>query len=259
MGSTMNRKVIWSIVFNMLLCLILPAAQLFATDDSSREQNPSPPDTACVNYLVEKGKSNSQIIIDADAPTTVMLAARELRTAVLKMSGVMLPVRYTAKDDIPLKIYVGRSRYTDSLGISSDGCRDGGYKMISGDVYLALIGDDEEYTILGPHSEDWSEERDSPELYQEWYDLSGGTWNNEYITVASEHPYMLGQRDYGTIVPNPDGWREVDLAYNHYDYVSFDMAPADRKEIDARNAELKVCNIHWSQLKHVVQRYNERL
>jgi len=132
------------------------------------------------HYLVENGVRNAQIIISRRAPSTVKIGARELQTVIRKMSGANLPVRTTIDNNIFFKVYVGRSSFTDSLGITSEGCRDGGFKMVSGDDYLVLIGDDKEYTVAGPHSTRRSE-RDSPFLYKEWYDLAGATWNNEYI------------------------------------------------------------------------------
>ncbi len=153
--------------------------------DSLMEQDAETDHTAAMHYLVEDGVPKAQIIISPDAPATVKLAADELQKAIWKMSKANLPVRLRVDDNIPFKVFVGRSDYTDELGITSVGCNDGGYKMISGEDYLALIGDDEEYTILGPHSNNWSEERNSPELYQQWYDLTGATWNNDYIRAVS--------------------------------------------------------------------------
>ncbi len=85
------------------------------------------------------------------------------------------------------------------------------------------------------------------------------TWANEFIDMASGPPYNLGTREVGEIVPNPAGWSDVDLSYNTLDYISFDLPPADRQQIDALNLKLKSGAIHWSQLQHLVERYNDRL
>jgi hypothetical protein len=188
----MKGKLIMIIAAKMVVCLTLHSGEqimavdrLFPDTPELRVPDTCSDDPSVTHYLVENGVPKAQIIIARRAPTTVMLAARELQTAVLKMSGVNLPVRVSVDKDINFNVYVGRSPYTDSLGISSDGCRDGGYKMISGDNYLVLIGDDKEYKILGPHSTDWSSERDSPFLFHKWYELTGATWNNEYISALS--------------------------------------------------------------------------
>lgn len=177
----MNGKLIMTIVAKIFVCLTLHAHELIVSDYGRST------DTVAKQCLVENGVSRAQIIIAPYAPATVRLAARELRTAIWKMSRAILPVRITVDNNIPFTVYVGKSRYTDTLGISSDGCRDGGYKMVSGDNYLVLIGDDKEYTVRGPHSKHWASERDSPYLYQKWYDLTDATWNNEYISLLSRN------------------------------------------------------------------------
>jgi len=85
------------------------------------------------------------------------------------------------------------------------------------------------------------------------------TWTNDFIDMAASAPYGLGPRDHGVLVPNPAGWSESDLSYGILDYVSLDLPPADRRQIDAMNLELKSGAIHWSQLQHLVERYGENL
>ena len=85
------------------------------------------------------------------------------------------------------------------------------------------------------------------------------TWTNDYIDMAAAAPYNLGPRGFGQIVPNQAGWSEVDLAYNNLDYVSFDLPPVTRAEIDALNLRFKGGQLHGSQLQHVIDRYENRL
>lgn len=84
-------------------------------------------------------------------------------------------------------------------------------------------------------------------------------WSNDYIDMAAAAPYNIGPREEGTIVSNASGWSAVDLRYNTYDYVSFSLPPVTRKEIDALNLRLRAGSIHWSQLQHLVERYNAQL
>jgi hypothetical protein len=84
-------------------------------------------------------------------------------------------------------------------------------------------------------------------------------WGNEFIDMAAAAPYQLGPRDWGTITPNAAGWSAVDLEYDILDYVSFDLPPAGRVEIDALNLRFKNGEIHGSQLQHLIRRYEERL
>ena len=192
MRNSNYGRFIWIIGLMVWAALTTDGSRLCAADNlpygdpaEPGSPNTSLQDSAARQYLVKDGVSRAQIIIAPDAPPIVKIAARELRTTTLKMTGELLPVRIKVDRDIPFKVFVGRSPYTDSLGISSEGCRDGGYLMVSGDDYLVLMGDDEEYTVLGPHSTNWSSERDSPFLFKQWYDLAGNTWDNEYISMLS--------------------------------------------------------------------------
>lgn len=85
------------------------------------------------------------------------------------------------------------------------------------------------------------------------------TWDNEFIDMAASGPYNLGTRDHAEILANADGWSQVDLAYDEYEYISVDLPLADRQQIDALNLRLRSGHIHWSQLQHLVERYNDRL
>ncbi len=84
-------------------------------------------------------------------------------------------------------------------------------------------------------------------------------WENEFIDIAAGAPYNLGTRDQAEFVPNAAGWSQVDLSYNQFDYVSFDLPLADRQQIDALNLRLRSGEIHWSQLQNLVERYTDRL
>ncbi len=85
------------------------------------------------------------------------------------------------------------------------------------------------------------------------------TWSDDFIDMAADAPYNLGTRDHAQFIPNAAGWSQVDLSYNQFDYVSFDLPPADRQQIDALNLKLRSGEIHWSQLQHLVERYNDQL
>lgn len=84
-------------------------------------------------------------------------------------------------------------------------------------------------------------------------------WPNEFITMAAAAPYNLGTRENPTFVSNTAGWSQVDMHFSSYEYISYDLPLADRKQIDALNLKLRSGQIHWSQLQHLVERYNERL
>ncbi|MFA7160910.1 MAG: hypothetical protein WC299_16560, partial [Kiritimatiellia bacterium] len=66
-------------------------------------------------FIVKAGKPQAEIII-ADKPARMSrLAASELQTFIEKISGAKLAVTNAPDKNIPVKIYVGKSKYTDDL------------------------------------------------------------------------------------------------------------------------------------------------
>lgn len=78
------------------------------------------------------------------------LAAQELQDSVEKISGAKLPIAMTPSADVPVQIYVGRSTHTDRLNVAADGLQHGAYRIVSGDRWLVLIGEDSEFTPIEP-------------------------------------------------------------------------------------------------------------
>ena len=72
-------------------------------------------DTTATHYLVKDGQAKAQIVVAPNAPPIVMLAAKELRDVIWKMSGCNLPVSIRIDENIPFRVFVGRSRFTDAL------------------------------------------------------------------------------------------------------------------------------------------------
>ena len=91
--------------------------------------------------IVADGKPNAEIVIAPEAVRQVELAARDLQVYFEKITGVRLPIR-TETGTAEVKIYVGRSRHTDELGIEAEDLRHGGFRVKTGPNYLALVGRD---------------------------------------------------------------------------------------------------------------------
>ena len=94
-------------------------------------------------FLVDEGKAYAEIII-SETPTR--LAAAELQTYVAKMSGAWLPIRAEPSVDVPVQIYVGESPHAAKLGVTADRLEHGAYSIAFGEKWLALIGDDTDFT-----------------------------------------------------------------------------------------------------------------
>jgi len=109
--------------------------------------------TACFGeaYIVLDGQPRAQIVIAEKPARTVKLAASELQTYIAKISGATLPIVTARTDDAPIAIYIGRSAYTDRLGVNDEGLKHGAYRMIGGEDHLIFLGNDDDIVIREPY------------------------------------------------------------------------------------------------------------
>ena len=122
--------------------------------------------------LVEVGQPRAEIIIAEKPPRMVRLAAKELQTYIEKISGGRLPIA-TAPGEAPVRVYVGKSRFTDQLGITDEGLRHGAFRIVSGADYLVLLGEDFDFVPKEP----WPRSHnDSERAQNEWEKASGRTF-----------------------------------------------------------------------------------
>jgi hypothetical protein len=122
-----------------------------------------------LKYIVQNGVGYADIVVSSSAPNMVQLAANYFRMYINNLTGAVLPISNTPSGSKQYHVYIGRSTYTDSLGITSVGCKDGGFKMVSGNNYLVLLGDDKAFTFSGPTD------------YAEWDALTGDLWGNSFL------------------------------------------------------------------------------
>ena len=135
------------------------------------------PAVAADAFIVKDGRSCAEIIIAKEPPRTTRLAAHELKTYVQKISDATLPIATEPTGKVPVKIYLGRSSHTDRLKVSADGLKHGAYRIVSGDNWLVLIGDDTDFTPIEPwprSNTDWVSGR----VHQEWDRITGAIWGN---------------------------------------------------------------------------------
>ncbi len=126
-------------------------------------------------FIVKDGKPQAQIIISENPPRAAKMAATELQEYIEKISGAKLPVANVVDNAIPVKIYVGKSKYTDDLKLSDDDLKYGAFKMVSGKDWMALLGHDSDYK---PRDNYIGDEKGRPKFYEKWDALTGGTWSN---------------------------------------------------------------------------------
>lgn len=126
--------------------------------------------------LIENGQSSAEIVIAEKPARMTKLAAKELQLYLNKLSGATLPIVTRRTPGRPA-IFVGISRFTDELGLSTKELKHGAFRMASGDGWLALLGADKDFEPLEP----WGRKRDTKEAARvnaAWDKITGETfWN----------------------------------------------------------------------------------
>lgn len=127
-------------------------------------------------FLIEKGRPLAEIVISKEPARISRLAARELQTALAKMTGATLPIVDERNPD-KTTILVGVSESTEALGLVTDGLAHGAFRMASGPGWLALLGPDKDFVPIEP----WGRNRSPSEtdrVNAAWDAIAGDTfWN----------------------------------------------------------------------------------
>ena len=125
------------------------------------------------SFLVEKGESRAEIILAESPARSTRLAAADLQTNVEKISGAQLPIKTKPSADVPVQIYVGESPHAAKLGITAEGLEHGAYRIVSGENWLALIGDDSDFEPVHPFARN---NGDKPRAQAEWEKIIGAPY-----------------------------------------------------------------------------------
>lgn len=130
---------------------------------------------AAETFIVKDAVAFAEIII-SDTPTrTQRLAARELQLHIRKISGAELKILSKPSGELPVKLYVGASSHTDALGISADGLEHGAYRIVSGENWMAFIGDDTDFVPIEPWPRK-SSDVSSGKTQRAWNAITGAHW-----------------------------------------------------------------------------------
>ena len=150
-------------------------------------------------FLVKDGRPLAEIVIADKPPRTTRLAARELQAYIQTISGATLPIVTEPTGDVPVKVLVGRSPHTDKLKVSADDLRYGAYRIMSGDGWLVLIGDDTDFTPTEPWPRGYHDIR-SGKMQRAWNKITGRHWG---YTHSQLHKHYSGRNSlFGT--PNEE-------------------------------------------------------
>ncbi|MCD6361496.1 MAG: hypothetical protein J7M38_11625, partial [Armatimonadetes bacterium] len=144
--------------------------------------------SVAAGFIVRDGQPRADIVISQTPSRTTRLAADELQQYLHKITGAELPIVTEPGEGFPVHMYVGKSPYTERLGVSDEGLPYGAFRMVSGDDWLVLIGDDTEFTPVEP----WAHNhKDRPRVLQEWDEITGEHWGNPFLSLFRRYsPYM---------------------------------------------------------------------
>lgn len=110
--------------------------------------------------IVADGEAQAEIVIAEQPPRAVKLAARELQTYIDKITGARLAIVTEPSDDGLVQVFVGESPYAERAGITAEGLEHDAFRMVSGENWLALVGEDADFEPIEP----WGRSRSMP-----WY------------------------------------------------------------------------------------------
>ena len=129
-----------------------------------------------LQFIARDGKPHAEIVIAEKPARMTRLAARELQNYIRKISGAELPVT-NAPGGAPVQVYVGKSAFTDKLGLDTAGLKHGAFRMASGTNWLSLLGPDRDFMPIEP----WVHERkDKDRVLQEWDKITGDKFASPY-------------------------------------------------------------------------------
>lgn len=126
---------------------------------------------AADTFLVEDGQPRAEIIISDKPQRSARLAAQELQDQIAKISGARLPI-VTQPTGKAVKIFVGASAQSP---IKADGLQHGAYRIATGADWMALIGDDRDFTPIEPWAKN-NGEIASGRLQSDWDKITGAQW-----------------------------------------------------------------------------------
>ncbi len=146
---------------------------------------------ASERFLIQDGQPKAEIIIAEKTPRTTRLAAQELQTYVEKISGARLSVVTEPSGNVPVSVFVGRSSYTDKLGITDEELKYGAYRIVSADNWLVLIGDDTDFVPIEP----WPRSNNdivSGKMQKAWNEITGEHWGYTHSQLRKHYTGATG-------------------------------------------------------------------
>jgi parallel beta-helix repeat protein len=217
---------------------------------------PTPSPTAVPTlfyHLLENGRLMADIVFAPDAPNMVALAANTLSLYLSKITNQTLNISNTPDSAYDFHIFVGRSEWTDSIGVTDEGTRDGGFKIASGPGFLVLLGNDTPFNASSYLNEAEWDAITAPRKFEVpdpgvlSYDSDLGIWEQDgkgSMNAVSHFLRELGVRWY-----HPRDWGTV------YPTYSPDLSFASKNVTVNPDYPLRALTIYYKNFKQVANQY----
>lgn len=138
--------------------------------------------------LTKNGQPVAEIVVSADAQSSVKTAAQELQKYIKKMSGAELKI-VSQPGRLP-PVYIGKSKFTDDLGIKIDDIKFDGFKIIVNDKYAAIVGVDMDRPPI-PRCNTTFDAISSKRAIKEWQKETGKKWGFHMIHTRDPRFYRF--------------------------------------------------------------------
>ena len=186
--------------------------------------------------LLDPSRPPPTIVIAGDAPLSVKFAAREFQEHIRRGTGVKPVMLTDRKPAVGVAVYLGKSRFTEELGISVDSLPPEGFRWRTGQNWLAIVGRDDDGKPIHGIRNPWN-------LREVWNAQlmigafgETGTLNGVYRFLES----FCGVRWFmpgalGTVIPHHDSLRippldvvhGPDFRYRYPWFCDFSVSPDD--------------------------------
>jgi hypothetical protein len=144
-------------------------------------------------FLVQGGQPHAVIVVGEKPHRSARLAAQDLQNYIEKISGAHLPI-VAGADALKkvTKIFVGAGEHTQHLGLETNGLKDGAYRIVAGEDWLALYGHDDEFKPIEPWAKS-NAEIVSRKVQKEWNQLTGAHWGVPNLLIYKDRFTVPGE------------------------------------------------------------------
>jgi tetratricopeptide (TPR) repeat protein len=141
-------------------------------------------------FIVENGQPRAEIVIAENPLPATRLAAQELQDGIRKMSGAHLPI-VNQPGAGKTHVFVGPSTHTERLKITTADLKQGAFRMVSGEDWLALLGEDTAFTPIEPwgrHNADLTSGR----AQKAWREKTNSLWGLPNLLIYKDRLSLPG-------------------------------------------------------------------